>query len=92
MVTSESKQADEDLRAKFVRRFRLLGDENEVVKDFNRVDDTGYPVPPNVGDVETECLGLAISRDANDSSRPQVTIGGREPEVAYTVANENERE
>ena len=92
MVTSESKQADKDVRAKFVRWLRLLGDENEVVKDFNRVDDTTYPVPPNVGDVETECLGLAISRAANDSSRLEITTGGREPEMAYTIANENERE
>lgn len=92
MITSESKQADENLRAEFVRWLRLLGDENKVVKDYSRVDDTVYPVSPNVGDVETECLGLAICRCANDSSRLEVTIGGREPEVAYTIAYENERE
>ena len=92
MATSESKQTDENLRAEFIRWLRLLRDENEVVKDYNRVDDTVYPVPPNVGNVETDCLGLAICRYANDSSRLEVTIGRREPEMAYTVAYENERE
>jgi hypothetical protein len=91
LATSESKQADEDVRAEFIRWLRLLGDENEVVKDFNGVSDTAYPMPPHVGDVETERLRLAICCNTNRSSGLEVTIGGREPEVAHTVAYENER-
>jgi len=90
LVTSESEQADEDVRAELIRW--LLGDEKEVVKNCGGVGDTVYPASPNVGDVETEHLGLGICREANDSSRLEVTFGGREPEEPYSVAYENERE
>jgi len=90
LATSEGEQADEDVRAEFIRW--LLGDEKEVVKNAGGVGDTAYPVSPSVGDVETEYLGLGICRDAYDSSRLEVTFGGREPEVPHNVAYENERE